>query len=788
MPKRKREQKGEGAPTQPFELSLEERWDTDVVNSLMELVLNSRSEDVLGHVAQQLQAQKGSQFPGSRVRVTYKPSEDFPQGRVYGKGFQGAPKWIRRLCSYKYYHDLDMMNCGPKIIAQVLVKVIGKCPALIKTYANDRAAMFVSLREEEPELINTPDSELKTLFLKVFHGGNYRHYLASLGLNVDHPPIMLLEHFTKSVRKAMKKLKKHPDFQRLSPDIGTFTSQVWQKVENEILLVMCEYLRKREDLTPGVLVFDGIMVERKSAHPAQLDPAILRRCESYIKDKTGFSIKLTEKSLTPTAEDWELFWGEKALNKIKNDESKQLYLLAREGQLKGFKREGEWLMEPHNLIPGVFMRTDEDCEYINRALKGYHLFRGGNMKKLQQWFSSVDHPMFELLTPAKMKTGAISFLNGYLDLTSMLFHSWADVKSPPLTNHYFEQKMELSAAMNGPTPLWDSLLETQLGKRSTNFEEGTELTMCDMLEVLIGRLFYPIGEYDNWQVMPFLKGDANTGKGTVCDLIKRMFPTGTTGVITATQEQTFGLEALFSKRLVVIPDLPKKFSKIINQSDFQSMVSGEGVSVARKNKTAISDQAWKVPIVGAGNYLPDYNDNSGSISRRLSVFPFATLITSRDTTLKDQVVKNELVTIIIRCIARYRVICDRYKTLDFWTKIAPAPLREVQREVKESTNYLANFLKNGDDYYQILYVKGQITPMEKLESAFSNHMRFKQKLEKAKIGEDKHPIKAAGYTIEKVNLCKVCHVKATKANCGEHYDGKNRYKKLVIHNMQINSL
>jgi phage/plasmid-associated DNA primase len=89
-----------------------------------------------------------------------------------------------------------------------------------------------------------------------------------------------------------------------------------------------------------------------------------------------------------------------------------------------------------------------------------------------------------------------------------------------------------------------------------------------MLEVLIGRLFYPIGKHDNWQVMPFLKGDANTGKGTVCDLVKRMFSPGSVGVITATQEGTFGLEGLYRKRLVMIPDLPKKFSKLVNQLTF----------------------------------------------------------------------------------------------------------------------------------------------------------------------------------------------------------------------------
>ena len=90
-----------------------------------------------------------------------------------------------------------------------------------------------------------------------------------------------------------------------------------------------------------------------------------------------------------------------------------------------------------------------------------------------------------------------------------------------------ERTLDLSTAMDAPTPLWDNLLEKQLGKRSkcsgcgtvtmfTHDEalycadckedgetvgESSPLMMCDMLEVLLGRLFYPIGKYDNWQVI-----------------------------------------------------------------------------------------------------------------------------------------------------------------------------------------------------------------------------------------------------------------------------------------------
>jgi hypothetical protein len=264
-----------------------------------------------------------------------------------------------------------------------------------------------------------------------------------------------------------------------------------------------------------------------------------------------------------------------------------------------------------------------------------------------------------------------------------------------------------------------------------------------------------------------------------------MFPVSSSGVITATHEPQFGLEGLYQKRVVMIPDLPKHFARIVNQSDFQSMCSGESISVARKNKTAISELNWTVPLVFAGNYLPDYNDNSGSISRRLTVFAFDELVKSRNTKLKVEITENELVPIMIRCIAAYRKTVAENPSGDFWSTVAPSALREVQNEVKTETNPLTNFLVNGDDYYQVLFMQGSVTTLRELENAFCNHMRIHHKQDKAKLGTDYHPIKAAGFTVEKIHLCKNCNEPCTKQNCGDHYNAANRYKKVVVQNMLI---
>ena len=212
------------------------------------------------------------------------------------------------------------------------------------------------------------DKALKGIFLLCLHGGNHTNHFPEIGLLPGHEPISLLVKWEKTIKKVMEKLMKHKKYKQMVKQIkkmkdktnriGTFTSWVWQKEENTIILSLMKYLREKEGMTPDVLVFDGIMVERKeSYHPSLLDEAVLRRSEAFIEMKLGFVVRFTEKPLTPLPTDWDLYWGEKALQKIRTDEGKQLYLFAREGQLTGCKRQAGWLMKPHTSIPGVFCRA-----------------------------------------------------------------------------------------------------------------------------------------------------------------------------------------------------------------------------------------------------------------------------------------------------------------------------------------------------------------------------------------------------------------------------------------------
>jgi phage/plasmid-associated DNA primase len=272
------------------------------------------------------------------------------------------------------------------------------------------------------------------------------------------------------------------------------------------------------------------------------------------------------------------------------------------------------------------------------------------------------------------------------------------------------------------------------------------------------------------------------------DLVTKMFPLGSVGIISSNQEQTFGLEGLYEKRLVTCPDIKEDFGKVIERTMLQSMISGESVNVARKNKVAIQVARWQVHMFMAGNFFPSYMDKSGSVARRFVVFPCITVVKKRDPTLRDSIIQHELVTILLRCIKRYHALLAEKRNAGFWSQVAPQALKDVKEELTVATNPLANFIANGDEYWNVIYTANEsdVVALAEFQSSFEKHMRFAKKQRDFKMGDDFQPLKAAGFRIATVHVCKVCGRKASAINCGDHYlGGRNRRKKKSITNMKL---
>jgi hypothetical protein len=115
--------------------------------------------------------------------------------------------------------------------------------------------------------------------------------------------------------------------------------------------------------------------------------------------------------------------------------------------------------------------------------------------------------------------------------------------------------------------------------------QGMDSEVSRWMYVMIGRLIYEVNELDQWQVIPYLKGAASSGKSTILTRVCRgLYEPGDVGVMSNNIERKFGLSALHDKFIFIGPEI--KSDMALEQAEFQSVVSGETVQVATKFQTA----------------------------------------------------------------------------------------------------------------------------------------------------------------------------------------------------------
>jgi hypothetical protein len=276
---------------------------------------------------------------------------------------------------------------------------------------------------------------------------------------------------------------------------------------------------------------------------------------------------------------------------------------------------------------------------------------------------------------------------------------------------YFDQPFdpytELDDWWDIPTPHMQMVLDYQ------RFEQD----VSRWVYVFLGRLCFDVNELDGWQVIPFLKGIAQSGKSTlITKVARRFYECEDVSTLSNNIEKKFGLQSIYKGFMFISPEI--KGDLQLEQAEFQSLVSGEDVSIARKNETALSFQ-WKTPGILGGNEIPNWKDNSGSILRRLATLNFGRQIAPdvADPNL-DQKLEIEMPAILCKCLRAYLEYSHKYASKDIWN-VLPKYFKLIRSQVATVTNSLQHFLcsekfKFGPDLF---------VPQKVFVAQFNQHCR-----------------------------------------------------------------
>lgn len=364
---------------------------------------------------------------------------------------------------------------------------------------------------------------------------------------------------------------------------------------------------------------------------------------------------------------------------------------------------------------------------------------GGNLKQVVDHLSSASDFQFPFL---KKDRSTFSFRNGVYLAAQDKFVRFGTEQLPStlVAAKYFDldfpDEYALSRAEDIPTPHLDSVGAYQ--------NWAPEVHHWFM--VMAGRMLYDVGDRDGWQVLPYLHGAAGSGKSLLTlSVVKAFYDPSDVGTLSNNCERKWVLSSLADKFIFVAPECRNDMQ--LEQSEFQSVVSGESVSVARKFKTAQSLERWRAAGWMAGNEIVNWADASGSIQRRIVVFDFPRAVRRGDMLLNKKLA-GEMGFIILKANKAYLQAAAQYGSRNLW-EVLPDYFKRQQQQLAADVNSVEAFLGSSElKFGPELYVPLDV--LKKSLKAFEQVNNYKS--QKYSLDAFRQPFERRDLRIERTQL------------------------------------
>lgn len=234
-----------------------------------------------------------------------------------------------------------------------------------------------------------------------------------------------------------------------------------------------------------------------------------------------------------------------------------------------------------------------------------------------------------------------------------------------------------------PTPSFDKIFTTQ----------GLGEAELFIFYAFVGRMFFPTGKLDNWQVWLNFVGCGGCGKSTILKQIEKVYSDADVATLESVSPRDFAFAHLPGSFILTIHDIDSKCT--LRPTDLFVFISGERTTIHKKYEQPIQ---FDFDIQGAmgGNTYPPWPDFGGSAVRRLLSFSFPRLPPDSDPYLSNRCAQERSMFIqkSAKCYKKLREMHDRTK--DIWSPgILPQSFHENKMRMKAECNPLQAFLLSG---------------------------------------------------------------------------------------------